>query len=79
MTPHAEYLSLGDNEEQRRLAYQALFLGALSEDRLAEIRAYVQQQRALGSSKFQAQIEAVVGRCVRTRPAHRPVAEDLIR
>ncbi len=53
-------------------AYRALFADALSEERLMEIRAYVQQQKALGGSKFQAQIEAVLGRYVRVRPRTPP-------
>jgi len=42
-------------------AYRQLVADALSEDELSEIRAYVQQQRALGSNRFQAMIEAELG------------------
>ena len=57
VTPHEVYRRLADSDKQRRLAYQALFAEALSHEALAEIRLYVQRQRALGSSRFQAQIE----------------------
>ena len=76
VTPHAEYLALAADPICRRLAYRALFDELLDEDQLAEIRAYVQQQRVLGSSRFQERIEAMLGRCTRTRPAHRPVKVD---
>ena len=72
VVPHAEYLSLGADASERCVAYRQLFKEALSEDRLAEFRAYVQQQRALGTPRFQREIEAVIGRCASVRPAHRP-------
>lgn len=72
VVPHAEYLRLGADQEQRCVAYRALFKDALGDDRLAEIRAYVQQQRALGTPRFQHEIEAMIGRCARVRAAHRP-------
>jgi len=70
--PHAEYLALGSASSPACLAYRAMFAVALSDGQLAEIRAYVQQQKALGSARFQAQIEAALGRYVQVRPAHRP-------
>ena len=72
VVPHAEYLRLGTDQEQRCVAYRALFKDALDDDRLTEIRAYVQQQRALGTPRFQREIEAMIGRCTRVRAAHRP-------
>ena len=72
VVPHAEYQRLGTDREQRCVAYRALFKDALDDDRLTEIRAYVQQQRALGTPRFQREIEAMIGRCARVRAAHRP-------
>jgi putative transposase len=69
--PHAVYLALGPNVTERCVAYRALFNEAIDEQ-LAEIRAYVQQQRALGNDQFQRLIETELGRCTRVRPAHRP-------
>jgi putative transposase len=70
--PHEQYLQLGRTTEQRCAAYRALFADAIGHDRLEEIRTYVQQQRALGTSRFQAAIEAELQRVAKTRPRGRP-------
>jgi len=41
---------------------------AIGDEQLAEIRAHVQQQRALGNDRFQRLIKAELGRCARVRP-----------
>ena len=66
--PHAEYARLGTSVEERCVAYRALFLEAIGEDRMSEIRAYVQQQRALGTKRFQDVIEAELRRVATVRP-----------
>jgi putative transposase len=75
ITPHPAYLALGRSEAERREAYRAIFDEPLDAKSLEAIRDYVQQQRALGSARFQAQIEDALGRCMSVRPAHRPPAE----
>lgn len=70
--PHAVYLALGPNVTERCIAYRALFTEAIGDEQLAEIRAYMQQQRALGNDRLQRLIETELGRCARVRPAHRP-------
>lgn len=70
---HPCYLALGATTEQRCAAYRALFADAIGQNRLDEIRAYVQQQRALGTSRFQATIEAELQRVAAVRPRGRPV------
>lgn len=75
VSPHLEYLRLGPDAASRQLAYQMLFDEVLTHERITEIRAYLQQQRALGSLRFQHQVEAMLGRCAQVRPAHRPFAE----
>jgi putative transposase len=75
VTHHSEYLRLGSEPVSRQQAYQTLFDEVLAPERIADIRAYLQQQRALGSQHFQRQIEAMLGRCAKVRPAHRPVLE----
>ncbi|WP_445147007.1 transposase [Dyella sp. Tek66A03] len=72
VVPHAEYLSLGVDASERCVAYGQLFKQGLDDDRLTEIRAYVQQQRALGTPRFQREIEAMIGRCAGVLAAHRP-------
>ena len=69
--PHDEYARLGRTVEERCAAYRALFLEVIGEDRMNEIRAYVQQQRALGTSRFQAAIEAELQRVATVRPRGR--------
>ena len=69
---HPTYHSLGSNPAQRQLAYRALFDQVLTEADISDIRAYIQQQRALGSNRFRAIVERKLGRCASVRPAHRP-------
>ncbi|HET7561446.1 MAG TPA: hypothetical protein VFJ87_03595 [Rhodanobacteraceae bacterium] len=45
---------------------------ANSDDAMADIRAHVQQQKVLGDSRFQAEIEAILDRKVAVRPRGRP-------
>ena len=66
--PHDEYARLGATVAERCAAYRTLFLEAIGEDRMHEIRAYVQQQRALGTSRFQHAIEAELQRVATVRP-----------
>jgi putative transposase len=54
------------------MAYRHLFKDALSDGRLVEIRLSVRQQCALGTSRFQREIEAIIGRCASVRAANRP-------
>lgn len=72
ITPHPCYVSLGKDEEQRLAAYRGLFERAIGDEELAEIRAYVQQQKALGSPRFQAQIAKQLTRKVEVLPRGRP-------
>jgi putative transposase len=72
ITPHATYLSLGEDEEERLQAYRSLFANDIEQHSLEEIRAYLQQQRVLGTSTFQMQVQARLGRYAKVRPAHRP-------
>ena len=72
VTPHPTYLALGRGEPDRRAAYCELLAAALPEDTLAEIRIYLQQQRALGTDRFREQVQAKLQRFTGVRPAHRP-------
>ena len=69
---HPQYLALGRSDTDRHEVYRSLFTHELSDELIAEIRSYVQQQKVLGSARFQSQIEAILGRHVQVRPAHRP-------
>lgn len=70
--PHPEYLALAALPEQRQAAYRDLFLNVISDDRLEQIRSHLQQQRALGAARFQAAIEAELGRVATIRKHGRP-------
>lgn len=72
LTPHPEYLALGSDRATRAAAYRALFAEALPDARVAEIRDYLRQQRALGSDRFRAWVEARTGRFATIRPVGRP-------
>ncbi len=60
----------------RQAAYRALFSGALADEDLANIRIHVRQQKALGTSRFQAEVGALLARNVTVRPRGRPRLDD---
>ena len=74
LQPHRAYRALGPDAGERQLAYRALFDDVLTANDIAEIRAYIQQQRALGNDRFRAMVEHKLGRCASVRPPHRPRA-----
>lgn len=53
-------------------AYRAILADAISDDDLAAIRLYLQQQRAYGRDDFRAMVEAKTKRFASVRPVHRP-------
>lgn len=72
VTPHPEYLALGETGERRLAAYLSLFDVALEPEHVEEIRLHLRQQKALGSTRFQRRVETMLGRPVEWRPPHRP-------
>lgn len=72
VSPHVEYLALGENDKQRQTAYRRLFENAISNKRLTAIRAHLQQQRALGTPRFQTHVEAALGCRAVVQPRGRP-------
>ena len=69
ITPHAEYVRLGRNCEERRRAYRALFDISLPSERIAEIRAATNGNFALGDKVFKNAVAAALGaRAERGRP-----------
>jgi putative transposase len=71
LTPHSEYLALGKAPAARASAYRELFEEALPEELVCEIRSYLAQQRALGTDRFRAWVEARTGRFAGLRPVGR--------
>jgi putative transposase len=76
--PHETFLALGETPAERGQRYRELFHSGLPDAQLREIRAYTQQQRALGSTRFQMKVGAQVGRCVALRPNHRPPGKKVL-
>lgn len=72
LSPHACYLALGSDPASRAAAYRGLFDEVLPDDVVAEIRRYLRQQRALGSDRFRAWVQARTGRFATARPPGRP-------
>ncbi len=72
LKPQAAYAALGKVPAERNAAYRTLLQEALSEDDLHDIRAYLQQQRALGRDDFRVMVEAKTRRFAGFRPAYRP-------
>jgi putative transposase len=72
LTPHATYIALGTHATERAAAYRTLLRETVSDDELHAIRAYLQQQRALGRDSFRVMVETKAKRFAGIRPAHRP-------
>ncbi|EAR21680.1 transposase [Nitrococcus mobilis] len=72
LTPHRLYTALGNNAEARQAAYRELFRYQLDPGTVDEIRAATNGNFALGSSQFQAQVTAALGRRVTRGKSGRP-------
>lgn len=71
LTGHEEYLRLGRNEADRQIAYRQLFLAAISDTDLADIRDSTKGW-ALGGERFREQIEALGWRRAASKGVGRP-------
>ena len=69
LTPHAEYLALGQHSAEREAAYRTLFDVHLDAKTLTEIREATQKGWVLGNDRFKDEIERLLER--RTRPLPR--------
>ncbi|HLF97246.1 MAG TPA: hypothetical protein VI457_08895 [Methylococcaceae bacterium] len=67
-----EYRRLAASPETRALAYRELFKQPLASYDLEAIRIHLNKDCVLGSSKFQDEIEAMVGRRAKIAPPGRP-------
>lgn len=74
LTPHGTVLALGPGEVARRERYRALFASAMPEGWVDDIRRHLRQQRAFGSDRFQARVQAETGRFMGLRGPGRPSA-----
>lgn len=62
VTPHAEYLRLGNEDQERMQAYRALFDAPLDHARINEIRVATNGNFALGGRVFTQAVSAAIGR-----------------
>lgn len=72
ITPHAQYLSLGDTHISTAEVYRELFRSELEIGMVDQIRAATNGNYVLGGSRFAAEIEAMIGRRVRRGCPGRP-------
>ena len=72
LTPHSEYLALGDAEPVRLAAYRGLFATDLDPELMREIRTSTHGGYALGDSRFRNEIERTLKRRATPRTIGRP-------
>jgi putative transposase len=77
VSPHALYQQIAISRPERLLLYREMVSTGISEDDIEAIRQYAQRQRALGSSKFQAQIEQQLQRRAGLGQPGRPAKEKV--
>ncbi|GAB1256341.1 transposase [Aurantivibrio plasticivorans] len=68
LTPHAEYLRLGDSPQARQAAYRSLFEAELSEQTIKAIRESTNKAWVLGKQEFKDDIAKLVNRRVEPKP-----------
>jgi putative transposase len=84
LRPHPLYSALGSRRNERQAAYRELYRAQLDPELVEEIRAATNGNFALGSSQFQQQVAAALGRRVtpgksgRPRKRNQPQSRDLV-
>jgi putative transposase len=76
VSPHPVFLNLGKDRSSRLRNYRALLRESGTANEILNIRAHINQGKALGSTRFQRQIEELVGRSVGLTPKGRPKKRD---
>ncbi len=76
ITPHACYLNLHKEIEERKIAYRQLFEHQLDYNDIHAIREAVQFSMPLGNEKFKQQIEATLERSIGFMKRGRPVIQE---
>lgn len=72
LTPHPAFRALAADRRKRASVYARWLMQGTREAELDEIRRHVQQEKALGSKRFQAMVRRTVGRDASWRPLGRP-------
>ena len=82
VTPHAQFIAMGTDLVERSSWYRAWLDQAVPPDDLDAFRTHAAQERAFGSTRFQAMVAATLNREVsvrrRGRPRREPVADALV-
>lgn len=76
ITPQGEYLRLSPDDTDRREAYRALFKAHIEAETMDEIRNATNGNFALGSGRFQKQIEEALGRRAQRGRSGRPRGDE---
>ena len=77
VVPQKEYLRLGQDETARLENYRALFKSHLDNEVVGQIRSATNGNLALGSKRFQAEVEAALGRRASRGRSGRPGKEPV--
>jgi putative transposase len=72
---HPAYLALAHTLIERIAAYRAWLQAGIGEDDLKAIRSHLEQERALGSERFQKMVEKTLNLPATCRPRGRPTAQ----
>ena len=72
ITPHPEYLALGNNRGTRLASYRNLFTSPVDPELVPEIRSATNGNYALGNDRFKSEIQQVVKRRVSKGKSGRP-------
>ena len=72
LTPHEQYLALGQTPARRQQHYRALFDAPLAQGELHAIRSAAKLSMPLGDERFTVQLESVLGRSIGFRRQGRP-------
>lgn len=72
VSPHPVFMNLSKDRRSRSTKYRALLGEPMSYKEVSNIRAHLNQGKVLGSTRFQRQIEELVGRSVGLKPKGRP-------
>lgn len=74
--PHPVFLAQHPDPHERARVYQTWLREGINEDELRNIRTHLQQERALGDTKFQAMVAKALGRPVHVTGRGRPRQSD---
>jgi putative transposase len=72
VTPHATFLAMASDPQERCIAYRSWLRAGISDDEIEAIRVHLKQGRALGDRRFQAMVEKTLGQPASTKPQGRP-------